>query len=750
MSKTSVLRDNLAAIVHHVELSKAGWRGRAFESIVQTLMFEVNVPMTDRDLSDNLNIHLDTPVGNAQVLSIIRKLHSTHKIIKTEDGKYLLAEETRSNLESNISDAQKLESQAERIFNEHFKAIESQDKPNWENFKTNYLSPLISELGARTYDVISCNENTAENAEVHATFLARYPVENHRKICDSIAGFLNPKNRPVRRLILSRLNATFMVRSTALNEAAFKALSQATSRRLEMVVFVDTNFLFSLIGLHENPADDVVSALDNIIKSAGGQIDVKLYVLPITLDEAKYTIAQYQSRLSGAILNNQLARSVKNAQVDLGGITLKYINEVASSKKSISASEYFAPYLNSLVEMCRANGVELFNENTDELRTDQAVIDDYKDLEEYQARTRVDGPKPYPVIIHDVVLWHFANRKRKEYIESPVNAKYWVATLDFGLLGFDRHKRRNMKDSICVAIHPTVLIQILQFWVPQSEKLEIVLIDSLQPLLPHKFDKESEKITLKILRVLSRYENIADLSEETISNIIIDEAVRSRIQSSDDLDGNIEIVESSLVARVKEIDEEKQNVELKMETLITQLKLTEKQLEKHDQLGKKQQGKLESKLQKEKDTKKMLIEKIEFMKNTEAENRTKYEEEMESIKIIISEDKEKRRNRNIRLLFLGMMLVGSVTAVWFGKEFGSIIISNRLHIASYTGQIIGSIIALLFLLIIAEIVGSRIISIKSWKIYQYIHKLRKWLWGIFVTFILSIITALISYDMLDK
>ena len=436
-----------------------------------------------------------------------------------------------------------------------FEDLNEQIEVNWVEFRDDLLYPLISELGARTYELLAGEAIEVEHTDSHVRFLDRIPVELRSAVSDRIAVFIDARNREVRGYVLRLLNAAFLVQATHLSDKTLGFVAARVGRTLRFRVFVDTNFLFSLIGIHANPADDVVEALHHLIDELKGRVDVKLYVLPITVDEAKRTISAYQSRLAGLYLTKGMAQAVKDGTQDVSGITLKFIEAGLKTGKRLSAAEYFSPYHENLLRVARSKGVELFNEPTDALRTDQAVIDDVlAQIDFEKARKPESRRKSYEKVLHDMVLWHFTRRTRPARLESPVDAEAWVVTIDFGLLGYDRHKRRHQRGEPPVCIHPTVLLQLLQLWVPRNELLDAALVTSLQPLLPHEFDRKSEEVTIRILRSLSRIEGSEDLGQETVARILFDGAMRSRIGAASNVEEEIEIVHTALAKENKRLD----------------------------------------------------------------------------------------------------------------------------------------------------------------------------------------------------
>lgn len=729
MTNGNRLQGQLAALIHHVELSKAGWRDRALESMVLSTCYVSDIPLSVNEIAQRLNEQIETPLGRAQIESSVRRLLSKPQLVKTPDDKLNLTEETRASIEENFQGAQSLEADVRVTFASTFSGVDEEFRPSWEDFSAEFVAPLITELGARTYEVISAGERTPSTSEAHTQYMARFPKELRPQLSEAISEFFDSSNSAVRRFVLSRLNATFLVQAMGLSESAFQALSEATTRRLKMDVFVDTNFLFSLIGLHENPADDVVEALERLISRTGGRTDVSLYVLPFTLEEARRTLGRYKDRLSGIVLDKSLANAVRQGTSDLSGISLKYIREGLSAETPLSADEYFAPYLDNLVEICRANGVEFYNAETDSLHEDQDVIDDLNEEREYQEERYERGAKPYRIILHDMMLWHFAERNRTGRVESPVEAQYWVATLHFGFLRFDRYKRRHSSRSIPVAVHPTVLLQMLQFWVPQSEELEVALIDSLQPILPHEFDTEAEQLTLKILRVLSRFENVSDLGEETISNILVDDAVRSRVEATEDIEEQIEVVESAVIAQARKQRERSQKLKSELEGHSKEKEALRSRLDEAQEAWAEEREKLVQRIDQERKEKEALADRLEDLERR------------------IDQGEESRKRSGQRAMFAVSTIAVAGGASLIGYFLLSPILVEATPLNSLLSRGLGSVLGLGLSLIGAETVGSRYESVATWRIYGWLHTVRSGLWWAVITVVLSIVAIYVAGEL---
>ena len=551
----NLMSHELHALVHHVELSKAGWRDRALELIVLRAVDDSTVSCSPSHVAARVNDMLAAPLGRAQVQHVLDNLVSQGKIAETHVGDIKLSEATREVLHNQLQTQEEREQAVQASFESMFEDLNDGMVLKWAEFRDDFLYPLVSELGARTYELLAGESIEVGQTDSHVRFLDRVPAELRAMVSDRITAFMDGGSHEVRGYVLRLLNAAFLVQATHLTDETLDFVIGRVGKTLRLRVFVDTNFLFSLIGLHANPADDVVEALHHLIDGLKDRLDVRLYVLPITVDEAKRTISGYRKRLSGLYLTKGMSEGTKRGTQDLSGITLKFVEEGLKAGKRLSTEEYFGPYHDNLLQVARSKGVELFNESTDPLRMDQDVIDDVLARMEFEKARRPEGRrKSYETVLHDMVLWHFTRRKRPPRLESPLDAEAWVATIDFGLLGYDRHKGRGKAGGPPVCIHPTVLLQLLQLWVPRNDLLDSALLNSLQPLLPHEFDRRAEDVTIRILRSLSRIESADNLGQDTVARILVDDAMRARIDTAGSVEEEIAVVHTAIAEENRRLE----------------------------------------------------------------------------------------------------------------------------------------------------------------------------------------------------
>jgi len=392
--------------------------------------------------------------------------------------------------------------------------------------------------------------------------LYKYPEEIRRDISKAINEFFDAKDSDLRRYILTNLNAYFLCQASQLKEDHIQYIYRKLEDTVQFTIYIDTNFLFSILNLHDNPSNEAAINLFELTKELDAQMGFEFCILPITFNEARRSITSARDRLIDLRLTPKIRRILKSREEfnDFSGILIKFINDIEKSEKSIGADEYFAPYIDDFSRFLRANNIQLLDVDVDNLSTEQEIMDDIVDQVELETQRKRKRKKGYDKWKHDIVLWHYVNRLRAQTVSALLDAKYWIVTLDFSFLGFDSVKKKDVKDAkntrddIPVCLHPSVLVQMLQFWIPVDHKYEIALLESIRPMLPRSIDTEAEEIAMKIVAVLSRYEDMDDIPEKVIASLFANKAIKQRLKSEPDVESQITLVREALIAEAKELE----------------------------------------------------------------------------------------------------------------------------------------------------------------------------------------------------
>lgn len=536
------------SLVQHLELSRAGWWDKALERFILAAFWMNPTSKTATQVSAEIakGFHIDLDV--ARLTPHLDRLTSTKALMLLPGRQFVLGEEARRDYKIQLDQAASIEDTAAHAFQSIVAPVvpKKSSEDLWAHFHAAFLVPLIKDLGATTYNLLTSQIPAPVEIRLDA-YLNAYPEEVRRPLQSAVHSFLDPSNAAVRSYVLCLLNAYLVLEAVSLSSDDLSAVAAQLSSTPTFNVFVDTNFLLSILGLHDNPSNDAAQGLIRLSKAVAGHVKVRFYVLPLTLEETQRVLIANRDALRGLRLSAIMAQAALNRASS--SIAIRFFDHVSKGGSPNSAEAYFEPYINNLLTILRSNGAELFNENTDSYRTRQDVIDDIALQMEYDKKNRdADRRKSYESLLHDTVLWHLAEDKRPERFDSPVEAGYWIVTLDHRLMGFDRFKRKRDR-SIPLCLEPTILSQLLQFWMPRSAELEQVVLGSIRmPLMFHAFNRDSERVTVDILRALGRYEAVAQLPKEAVTAIVVNDALRARISSSHSEEEKIELVRDALSA----------------------------------------------------------------------------------------------------------------------------------------------------------------------------------------------------------
>ena len=544
--------------------------------------------------------------------------------------------------------------------------------------------------------------------------------------------YLTPHDEVVRDFMLRTLNSAFFLEASGLQvDTLDKLVSSGTSLK-PLTLFLDTNLLFSLMELHDNPSNESVISLFQVLDETIEAMPCSLYVLPITVEEFRRALVANRESLKRIALSPNVIAATRDSG-KFSGLKLRYMDVRQEASAEINAEDYFDPYISNPVTVMQTKGVELLNEDMSSYESRQDVIDGINHMWDSERKYRKTDSR-YRALKHDMMLWHFVNDRRPAYVESLSEAGSWIVTIDYRLLRYDRssHNRDTGKPN---CIHPSVLIQMLRFWLPRSDAFESAVLESLRlPFIFRSFDSESEAVALRILEVLARFE-IGDISPEAIRQLLVDDALNMAIRETTDQDVETELVtdklsslESSLRDDLEVRTTETQEHRALAEKLREQVKASQEESDKAN----RRVAELDKKL-----ADKTSLLTVEQRKRQEFESRL---DRLES-------DQADRRRVTFLLKWSLLTSVVGLLAFLFAREVALAVGLGATR--SLIVGAIGSAICALIAVRIADWRGGEVVEIEGWQLYQRLRHFRKKMYGLLGLMALGIIGTA-TWDILKS
>ena len=518
-------QDHLIPLVHHVQLNKLGWWRRAVQELIVACAFTLG-PSSERDIRDQITELCGASPNAALITAAIQQLMNDKQLLLFND-KYHLSEDLRNTIAQRRKEILDSELELLHVFKAQAQRSGLADHAEqlWVELETKVVSPMAQHLGARLYHILAILPQSATTSfEQH---VAEYMSDQPPEIRSFIIRFLDPRDTAIRQFVLRRLNARYAVDAAGLPQDTLDRLMRDSQRVASVNLFLDTNVVLSMLDLRDHHENETVKELQRLFASLPSHMAVHLYILPATVYETTQVLTSELSQLEHFRGQPNLARA---AVPHSSGILRRYFEKAAASANWLLPEEYFRPYLSGLHLILRQQGISVFDFDLSDLHTHPEVIEDINYLADIQDQYRPGGAKRYPANRHDAVLWHFTRSKRTNVDDLPLEVNNWLVTLDYGLIRFDQHKRAQSLQDVPVCLEPSSLIQLLQFWVPSSVELNEALVGSVrEPLLLLKFDEPSQEVSIRMLNLLSVYEDAIGFPTDLVAQILANDALRERL-----------------------------------------------------------------------------------------------------------------------------------------------------------------------------------------------------------------------------
>lgn len=714
----------LVSLIHVVELNKAGWREHAVDQLILYAIHKRDEPMTLEAIYQYIHLEFELLLPETLVRDRISVLAAAGQIVIQHDKRLLLSPDTALEVSGRVKAGEHLDKQVK----DSFTALASECglDVTWEDFRDKFLLPLIREAGARTRHLLTGDTTLIPESQSYMKYVETLTPPQQESLNRCIERVLNGDNALFRDFILQNMYAYFSLHAVGFDDSGIRALQNLKTGRPTVHILVDTNVLFSILDLHDNPSNDAAVVLHSLAKKLDEFIDIKFAVLPDTLQEAKRTLIGYEERLHHISVTPNVARSVRAAGASVSGIVARYLQATREAEYRLSAKDYLEPYINHLDKFCRQHGIELLDEDTSTIADDQRVIDDILQVQEFETARYGDKAKTYETVKHDVVLWHVAHKLRGKLVEDPLGAGYWVVTLDFRLLGFDSHKRKELGRRIPVCVHPSSLVQMLHFLMPRTQESEAALITSLRSMLAQEVDPESELVTLKILGALSRYENVDDFPEDTLREMLLNDALREKLRNAESVEQEVELVREELASEAARLREELDAAQHEKGILAEELRIRIEALEQlqqeRDLLGSKmEQATWE--IQRRKEREDDLIRRIDELEREVAAARDDHRRAEHSIAVW---------RKQVACSVTSLI---SIAGTLWGGHHIAVTLAETLHFDLFLVRAVTVGVGLLLCSVAIDFIWGRDPDLSSWKVLVIFRGYRKILGAITLSII---------------
>ncbi len=531
----------------HAELAKTEWFEDGLANVLLLALVGADKGLSGQDLASRLPPEIRHTRSIDQISGMAESLCESGFAIDNS-GIY----QTTAQGRAHVSDAKReLEVMDQRLKERYVAVLRSHGLTLpfgdvWGYFTRDALIPSIENL-AQQSGAIALERPIALLGNKRLSELAERMEKNKDVLQKAVAEFLDPTDADIRKFTYAHYATALFRIALSADEPATAEAILAFNKTETIHLILDTNILFSLLGMHDKASNDAARRLIDLVSTLDGTMDIKVSMLSGTVAEAKSALTR-ESEFWG---ERDMAPNVASATLATGhvsGLSRSFLEGSERSTTPVSAARYFANRKDSLVRLISAIGVDVAD-GPDELEWAAS-----KDLEQRRRRGIFAYPqqeragrrnKTSKQLNHDFVLREYVRRKRPRSVSMVTNAQVWAVTADSRLLDADRALAKNYEELQCV-MHIRNVIALLQVLAPRSDEMEAALVSAVtHPLLFGGFDSRMEKSVLEISRQLSDYEDIPSLSGASLGKVLADESLHAiASQSETDEDRAIHLVET--------------------------------------------------------------------------------------------------------------------------------------------------------------------------------------------------------------
>mgnify|MGYP001206657421 CR=1 FL=1 len=572
-----ILPPHVVSLIHYTELTETGWWEKTIERCIRATLYSFGTPAPPKQIQKTIEKDIGLSLRQNEIVSTLRKLVNDGTVLRLNDDRYKISESEHNEIQKREAQTKNIELRVKERFltiaSKYGNEFESEDA--WRTFLEFFIIPLVSTEGAKTYELFTGVTKFISPGSYFDSFARQFPTASHDMVEGMVDDFFSNLDSDTKTFLLYYLNAYFMVSASGLSKSVLKELNEARGQKSEFILSVDTNFVYSVLGLHDNPSNQAATDLMDLSQEVSETASISFVITDETLSEMSDSIRAHQNRLGNVDYHPALAEAMLGtSDTAVGGIYRLFFDQVKAAGVPANPRDFFETFEEGLPYILEEKGIRRLETSIERKhKLAYYVLEDIKNQKQYEEDHYGQRAKTERQITSDVVHWHLIQELRHaNHGElSAFTAKYWLVTVDFRFLAFDKFKTAQQRYRLPICIHPTSLIQLLRFFVPRSEQFEQTLLNVVQmPVLSRDFDVTAEQTSLRIARNLA-IQGAGGLDPDLYGTIITHKELRRRVDTASTESEVSTAIEDTLIRQLKNLENSVDERDSQITTLQNQI-----------------------------------------------------------------------------------------------------------------------------------------------------------------------------------
>ncbi len=486
-----------------------------------TLVIDGAVEPSPKELSEAVAAHFGLQISEGELDEALHRLTSRGLLVATADRQLAPSSSARDAVESRSNRARELEATVRSEWSADLQRSFGMDLPEGKLWSAllQFNAAMFREHGIETIALLQPPETTPDLGSLQswvAEAAKSAGLGGKEKLVRSVLElFFNHHSEAKDQYLAQLLDSTFTFYALTLDDATASFLRGTLPA---ISIFFDTNFIFGLLGLHDNPLNDVSSELISVIRERKFQF--KLYYHERTLREIEQTLFAVGQRLRNRKWQQALSRGAVQAGT-LSGVELRYHR--LNSEQPIDPDVFLSKY-EKIPALLDEFGVSIYRSTETKAEEQQrwALAAELNDL---VTKWRPGRPRRYEAVDHDVTLWRTVRGIRRT--ERPTLASgALILTVDRVLHRFDRHMARAEGITPSVVL-PAQLMQVIRPFVPGTSEFDRRFVEAFAIPEFRGLIGDYASTASKVSSYLATYK---DVPEPTAVRLLRDELLMDRLK----------------------------------------------------------------------------------------------------------------------------------------------------------------------------------------------------------------------------
>jgi hypothetical protein len=221
------LSPELVSLIHHVELNKAGWWEQAIQRLIVATIWLSGRPLSKDEVIVALRDQFSVITGSARLRGPFDGLLSDGTLVEIVGQGLQISQQALKRFEQELEEGDEVERKARLRFLSCIRdccpTLDGAD--SWKTFIEQLLLPLVHEVGARTYQLVSGKSPALTESVRFPAFLEQYPKQIREQLRAAVISFLDPKDVDARSYVLRCLHSYFFVEAGNLSQETVESLT---------------------------------------------------------------------------------------------------------------------------------------------------------------------------------------------------------------------------------------------------------------------------------------------------------------------------------------------------------------------------------------------------------------------------------------------------------------------------------------------------------------------------------------------